>query len=119
VGPILKCNGKSFSGLEDKKYGHDLHIRYSFYASVQRRSFMAIKSRMRWVGCAARMGEMIIVYRILVGQPERKKPFRRPGRRWEHNIIMDVREVVDWIYLAQNSDQWRAVVNTVMNLLVP
>jgi len=80
---------------------------------------MAIKSRMRWVGCAARMGEMIIVYRILVGQPERKKPFRRPGRRWEHNIIMDVREVVDWIYLAQNSDQWRAVVNTVMNLLVP
>jgi hypothetical protein len=28
-------------------------------------------------------------------------------------------EVVDWIHLAQESDQWQAVVNTVMNLRVP
>jgi predicted nucleotidyltransferase len=35
------------------------------------------------------------------------------------NIKMDVREIewdaMDWIYLAQDRDQWRAVVNTVMN----
>jgi hypothetical protein len=36
---------------------------------------------------------------------------------------MDLREIewrgVDWIHLAQNRDQWRAVVKTVMNLTVP
>jgi hypothetical protein len=39
------------------------------------------------------------------------------------NIKMDLREigwdVMDWIDLAQNRDQWRALVNTVMTLRVP
>jgi hypothetical protein len=39
------------------------------------------------------------------------------------NIKMDLREIgwggVDWIDLAQDSKQWRALVNTVMNLRVP
>jgi hypothetical protein len=39
------------------------------------------------------------------------------------NIKMDLREIrwdgVDWIDLAQDRDQWRALVNTVMNLTVP
>jgi hypothetical protein len=39
------------------------------------------------------------------------------------NIKMDLREIgwdgVDWIELAQNRDQWRALVSTVMNLRVP
>jgi hypothetical protein len=50
---------------------------------------------------------------------------RRPfglRRRWEDNIRMDVREIgwvcVDWMHLAQDRDQWMAVVNTVMNLRV-
>jgi hypothetical protein len=47
----------------------------------------------------------------------------RPSRRWEDNIRMDrreiEREVVDWIHLAQNRDQWRALMKTVMNLWVP
>jgi hypothetical protein len=46
-----------------------------------------------------------------------------PRRRWEDNIKMDLRETgwegVDWIHLAQDMDQWRAVVNTVMNSRVP
>jgi hypothetical protein len=62
-------------------------------------------------------------YRILVGKPEAKRPLARPICRWVDNIKIDLREIgwdgVDWIDLAQDMDQWRAVVNTVMNLRVP
>jgi hypothetical protein len=50
-------------------------------------------------------------------------PLGRPRHRWVDNIQMDLREigwdVMDWIDLAQDRDQWRALVNTVMNLRVP
>jgi hypothetical protein len=62
-------------------------------------------------------------YRILVGNKEGKRPLGRPRRRWVVNIKMDVREIgwddMDWIDLAQDRDQWRTLVNTVMNLRVP
>jgi hypothetical protein len=62
-------------------------------------------------------------YRILVGKPEGKRPLERPRRRWVDNIKMDLREIgwcgMDWIRLAQDRDQWRALVNTVMNHRVP
>jgi hypothetical protein len=55
--------------------------------------------------------------------PEGKEPLGRPRRRWVHNIKMDLTEIgwdgMDWIDLAQNRDQWRALVNTIMNLRVP
>jgi hypothetical protein len=58
-----------------------------------------------------------------VRKPEGKRPLGRPRRRWVNNIKIDLREIgsdgMDWIYLAQDSDQWRALVNTVMNLRVP
>jgi hypothetical protein len=38
---------------------------------------------------------------------------------WKDNIKMDLTEIVDWMHLTQDRDQWRAVVNTVMNLRVP
>jgi hypothetical protein len=64
-----------------------------------------------------------MVYRILVEKPEGKRPLGRPRRRWVDNIKMDLREIgwkyMDWIDLAQDRDQWRAFVNTVMNLRVP
>jgi hypothetical protein len=57
-----------------------------------------------------------------VGKPEGKRPLERPRRRWENNTRMDLREIgwggVDWIDLAQDRDQWRALLNTVMNLRV-
>jgi hypothetical protein len=71
----------------------------------------------------AQMGEKMNVYRILVGKPKGKRPLGRPRHRWVHNIKMDLREIgwggVDWIDLADDRDQWRALMNTVMNLRVP
>jgi hypothetical protein len=62
-------------------------------------------------------------YRILVGKPEGKGPLGRPRRRWVVNIKMDLREIgwdgADWMEMAQDRDQWRALVNTVLNLRVP
>jgi len=59
----------------------------------------------------------------LVRRPERKMPLGRRGHRREDNIKMDLRAVewesVDCIHLAEHTDQWWAVVNTVMNLRVP
>jgi hypothetical protein len=56
----------------------------------------------------------------LVGRPNVEGPLRRPRRRWEDNIKMDLREIgwggMDWIHVAQDLDSWRAVVITVMNL---
>jgi hypothetical protein len=62
-------------------------------------------------------------YRILVGKPEGKRPLGRRRRRWVDNIKIDLREIgwdgMDWINLVQDRDQWRALVNMVMNLQVP
>jgi hypothetical protein len=58
----------------------------------------------------------------LGGKPEEMRPLGRPRRRWENNIKTDVRETgwigMVWINLAEDRDQWRALVNTVMNLRV-
>jgi hypothetical protein len=68
------------------------------------------------------MGEKKNAYRLLVGKPERKRPLLRQRRRWVDNIRMDLGEVgwgdVDWIGLAQDTDKWRALVKSVMNLRV-
>jgi hypothetical protein len=62
-------------------------------------------------------------YRIVMGKPEGKTPLGIPRRWWEDNIRMDLREIglggMDWIDLAQDRDQWRALVNMVMNLRLP
>jgi hypothetical protein len=60
--------------------------------------------------------------RILVGKPEGKRLLGRPRHRWVENIKNGLREIgwndMNWIELAQDMDQWRALVNTVMNLRV-
>jgi hypothetical protein len=52
------------------------------------------------------MGEGKGVCRVLVGKPEGKRTLRRPKRRWEDNIKMDLQNVgsggMDWIELAQD-----------------
>jgi hypothetical protein len=61
--------------------------------------------------------------RILVGKLEGRRPLGRPRHRWVDNIQMDLRKIgwdgIDWIKLPQDRDQWRVLVNTVMNLRVP
>jgi hypothetical protein len=71
------------------------------------------------------MGTMRIVQYILVGKPEGRPP-ERPRCRWEDSIIMDVREIdweiggrVDLIHLVQDTEQWRAPVNLIMNIRLP
>jgi hypothetical protein len=83
-----------------------------------------IKSRrMRWAGHVARMGEVRGVYRVLVERPESKRPLGRPRRRWEDNIKLDLMEIridgANSIQLAEDRVQWRAFVNTAINLRVP
>ena len=83
-----------------------------------------VKSRlMRWAEHVARMGEDRSVHRVLVGKPEGKRPLRRPRRRWEDNIKMDIQEVGvgrgNWMELAQDRDRWRALVGTVRDFRVP
>jgi hypothetical protein len=58
-----------------------------------------------------------------VRKPEEMRPLGRPGRRWEGNNLIDVRENgwggMNWIDLARDRYSWRALVNTVINLQVP
>jgi hypothetical protein len=61
--------------------------------------------------------------RILVGKPEGKRTMGRPRRILVDNIKMDLREIgwdgVDWMDMAQYIDEWRALMNSVLNFRVP
>jgi hypothetical protein len=60
---------------------------------------------------------------LFVGKTEEKRQTGSTRGRWADNIKMDLREIrwdgMDWIDVAQDKDQWRALVNTVMNLRIP
>jgi hypothetical protein len=102
-----------------KLHNEELHNLYSSPSIIR----MIKSRRLRWVGHVARMGEKRNAYRISVGKPEGKRSVGRPRRGWVDNIKLNIRETgwggMDWIDLAQNRDQGRALVNTVMKLRVP
>jgi hypothetical protein len=69
------------------------------------------------------MGEKRTAYRLLVGEPEVKRPLGRSKHGWVDNIKMDLvergRGGVDLIGLTQDRDKRRAPVNAVTNFRVP
>jgi hypothetical protein len=107
------------TGSWGKLHNEELHNLYSLPSVIR----MIKSRRRRWAGHVARMGEIRNAYRILLGKPGEKKPLRGPRHRWEDNIKIDLRETgwdcMDCINLAQDRDQLRALVNTVMKLRVP
>ncbi|KAJ4436809.1 hypothetical protein ANN_16941 [Periplaneta americana] len=103
---IFGAKRDEVTGEWRKLHNTELH---ALYSSLDIRN---IKSRrLRWAGNVARMSKSRNAYRVLVGRP--KRPLGRPRHRWEDNIKMDLREVGyddrDWINLAQDRDQWRAI----------
>jgi hypothetical protein len=69
------------------------------------------------------MGEKRNMYSLLVGKPEGKRPIGRPRRRWIDNIKMDLSEIglgeLEYIGVARDRKNWRALLNVVVNLRVP
>ena len=74
-------------------------------------------------GASSAYGGEEVIYRVLVGKSEGKRPLGTPRCRWEDDDKMDLQEVgcgsMDWIGLAQDRDRWWALVYVVMNLWVP
>jgi hypothetical protein len=101
-------------------YNEELHKLYSSPSIIT----MIKSRRMRWQGMQHESnGEKRNAYSLLVIKPERKEPLRRLRRRFVNNIKMDLGKTgwgsIDCIGLAEERDQWRALVNATMNLRVP
>jgi hypothetical protein len=68
--------------------------RRNLYSSPRTRIIRMINPRrMRWAGHIGRVGEKRNAYRILVAEPEGKRPLGRPRFWWDYNFKMDLREV--------------------------
>jgi hypothetical protein len=102
-----------------KLHNEELHNLYCSPSKIR----MNKSRRMRWTRHVARIGEKRNACSIFVGKSKGKSPLGRTRRRWVDNIKIDLRETecggIDWTELAQDRDQWRALVNTEMNLRVP
>jgi hypothetical protein len=100
------------TGSWRKLHNEELHNLYSLPSIIR----MINSRRMTWAGHVAGMGEKRNAYKILMEKPGGKRPLGRPRHGWVDNIKRDHREIgwggMDWIDLAQDRDQWRALVST-------
>jgi hypothetical protein len=80
-----------------------------------------IKStRVRWAGHEIEEGRS--AFKILTRTPAGKRPLERPRCRWEDNIRMDIRILVNmrnWVDSTHDRDYRRALVNAALNLRAP
>jgi hypothetical protein len=116
---IFRPKTDEVTGDWRKLHNEELHNLYSLPNIIK----MIKSRRMKWAGHLARIGAARNAYRILVGKPEGKRPLGIPTRRWVDNIKMDItkigRDGMDYVDLAQDRDQWKALVIMAMNLRVP
>jgi hypothetical protein len=107
------------TGRWKKLHNEELHNSY-FSQNIIR---VIISKRMRQAGHVACVGEMRNTYKILVGNPEGKRPLRRPRHRWDDNFKMDLEETglegMDCVHVAQDRDLRWPLMNMVMNLWFP
>jgi hypothetical protein len=108
---VFRPTREDMTGGCRKLHKEELHNLYSSPSIIRMNTWR----RMRFAWQVVRMKEK----RMLVGKPERKKPLGRPRRRWVDNIKIILREIewdcMDWINCSQDRNQWRALVNAVMN----
>jgi hypothetical protein len=115
---IFRQRRDEVTGDWRKLHNEELHNLYSSPNIIR----MIKSRRMRWAGRVARMGRR----GIHIGywwESQKERPLGRPKCSWVDNIKTDLREK-RWdsmvcIELPQDRDQWRALVNTMMNLRVP
>jgi hypothetical protein len=116
---IFRPKSNEVTGGWRKLHNDELHDLYCSPYIIR----MIKSRRMRWAGHVVRTGTRRNAYRILVGKSEGNRLPRKPRRRWVDNIKMYLRGIrwggMNWISLAQDRDQWGALVKMVMNLLVP
>ena len=82
-----------------------------------------IKSRrLRWAGHVARMEDLRNPFKFVKCKLTRRRHLGRPWRRWENNIIMDLKGIGintrNWIDSAQDRDYWRVLVNVAFDLCI-
>jgi hypothetical protein len=112
----------SFNPIVRRRHGRPLNILLDGYSCQAETGHLLASLRVQ----KKKKKSILLVFRFFPFpflKPEGKRPLGRSRRKWEENIQMDVREtgweVMDWSHLAQDWDQRRAVVNTVMNLRIP